>query len=133
MRQSAQSDKPQWRMARAPMGTTLAALLASCGFYRDWRDENNGVQTDSLNAPPGHRLTLFALGMPKARHKVMVTGGTLSAGSTAESDQMEPSLTGFLQGRRYWGWPVDVLMMRNGSVRVSDDLNGPIYRVARER
>lgn len=47
--------------------------------------------------------------------------------------QMEPFLTGFLQGMSYWGRPVDILMMRDGSVLVSDDLNGAIYRVAREQ
>lgn len=57
---------------------------------------------------------------------------TLSLG---QPSRMDPFLTGFLQGRSYWGRPVDVLMMRDGSVLVlvSDDLNGAIYRVARER
>lgn len=50
-----------------------------------------------------------------------------------QSPRMEPFSTGFLQGRSYWGRPVDLLMMRDGSVLVSDDLNGAIYRVARER
>ncbi len=45
--------------------------------------------------------------------------------------RMEPFLTGFLQGQKYWGRPVDVLMMADGSVLVSDDLNGAIYRVSR--
>ena len=44
---------------------------------------------------------------------------------------MEPFLSGFLQGNSYWGRPVDVLMLPDGSVLVSDDLNGAIYRVAR--
>lgn len=44
---------------------------------------------------------------------------------------MEPFLRGFLQGRKYWGRPADVLPMPDGSVLVSDDLNGAIYRVAR--
>jgi glucose/arabinose dehydrogenase len=44
--------------------------------------------------------------------------------------RLEPFLTGFLQGREYWGRPVDVLQLRDGSVLVSDDLNGVIYRVA---
>ena len=45
--------------------------------------------------------------------------------------KMEPFLTGFLQGRSYWGRPVDVLVMADGSVLISDDLNGVIYRVTR--
>jgi len=47
--------------------------------------------------------------------------------------RMEPFLTGFLQGSKFWGRPVDVLVMRDGSVLVSDDLNGAIYRVARDK
>lgn len=43
---------------------------------------------------------------------------------------MEPFLTGFLQGQRYWGRPVAVLAMKDGAVLISDDLNGAIYRVA---
>ncbi len=43
---------------------------------------------------------------------------------------IEPFLSGFLQGREYWGRPVDVLQLPDGSVLVSDDLNGAIYRVA---
>ena len=42
---------------------------------------------------------------------------------------MEPFLSGFLQGRSYWGRPVDVLVLDDGSVLISDDLNGAIYRV----
>ena len=44
--------------------------------------------------------------------------------------RMEPFLSGFLQGREYWGRPVDVQLLPDGSVLVTDDLNGAIYRVA---
>ena len=47
------------------------------------------------------------------------------------AERMEPFLTGFLQGRNYWGRPVDVLLLADGSVLISDDLNGAIYRVAK--
>ena len=43
--------------------------------------------------------------------------------------RMETFLTGFLRGREYWGRPVDVLQLPDGSVLVSDDMNGAIYRV----
>ena len=45
--------------------------------------------------------------------------------------RLEPFLTGFLQGTSYWGRPVDVMVMPDGAVLVSDDLNGAIYRVAK--
>ncbi|TMH94106.1 MAG: sorbosone dehydrogenase family protein [Betaproteobacteria bacterium] len=45
-----------------------------------------------------------------------------------------PFLTGFLQDERgdppMWGRPVDVLVMRDGALLVSDDYNGVIYRVS---
>jgi glucose/arabinose dehydrogenase len=48
--------------------------------------------------------------------------------------KMEPFLTGFLHDEKadppMWGRPVDVLQMRDGSLLVSDDHNGIIYRVS---
>jgi glucose/arabinose dehydrogenase len=42
---------------------------------------------------------------------------------------VEPFLTGFLQNNEYWGRPVDVQMMKDGSLLVSDDYAGAVYRV----
>jgi glucose/arabinose dehydrogenase len=42
---------------------------------------------------------------------------------------MEPFLTGFLQDNAYLGRPVDVQPMRDGSLLISDDWNGAVYRV----
>ena len=48
--------------------------------------------------------------------------------------KMEPFLEGFLTDPKadppMWGRPVDVLVMRDGSMLVSDDYNGIIYRVS---
>jgi glucose/arabinose dehydrogenase len=41
----------------------------------------------------------------------------------------EPFLTGFLQNNAYIGRPVDVQMMKDGSLLVSDDYAGAVYRV----
>jgi glucose/arabinose dehydrogenase len=41
----------------------------------------------------------------------------------------EPFAEGFLQGRQAWGRPVDLLQMPDGSVLVSDDTAGAIYRI----
>jgi len=41
----------------------------------------------------------------------------------------EPFATGFLQGEEEWGRPVDVLVMPDGALLVSDDLAGVIYRI----
>ncbi len=42
---------------------------------------------------------------------------------------MEPFLTGFLQDNNYVGRPVDVQPMHDGSLLISDDWNGAVYRV----
>ena len=42
---------------------------------------------------------------------------------------MEPFLTGFLQNNDYIGRPVDVQVMKDGSLLVSDDYAGAVYRV----
>ncbi len=42
---------------------------------------------------------------------------------------IEPFLTGFLQNNQYSGRPVDVEVMKDGSLLVSDDYAGAVYRV----
>ena len=42
---------------------------------------------------------------------------------------VEPFITGFLQHNNYVGRPVDVMQMKDGSMLVSDDWNGAVYRV----
>jgi len=43
---------------------------------------------------------------------------------------MEPLITGFLDNNSYVGRPVDVMQMKDGSILVSDDYNGAVYRVS---
>ncbi len=46
---------------------------------------------------------------------------------------VEPFLTGFRDdaNNRFLGRPVDVLQRRDGSLLVSDEQNGAIYRISR--
>jgi glucose/arabinose dehydrogenase len=44
-------------------------------------------------------------------------------------DSIEPLITGFLENNSYNGRPVDVLQLKDGSLLVSDDWNGAVYRV----
>ena len=48
--------------------------------------------------------------------------------------KMQPFLEGFLTDPKadppMWGRPVDVLVMRDGALLVSDDYNGIIYRIS---
>jgi len=43
--------------------------------------------------------------------------------------KMEPFLTGLVENNQYLGRPADVLVLKDGSLLVSDDHNGAIYRV----
>jgi len=42
---------------------------------------------------------------------------------------IEPFITGFLDNNNYVGRPVDVMQMKDGSLLVSDDWNGAVYRI----
>jgi glucose/arabinose dehydrogenase len=46
--------------------------------------------------------------------------------------QIMPFVTGFLDKKKneFWGRPVDVMLMPDGSMLVSDEQNGAIYRVS---
>ena len=44
--------------------------------------------------------------------------------------KVEEFATGFLQGETFWGRPADVQMMKDGSLLVSDDVAGAIYRIS---
>ncbi len=41
----------------------------------------------------------------------------------------KPFIYGWLQGQRAWGRPVDILVMPDGALLISDDFAGVIYRV----
>jgi glucose/arabinose dehydrogenase len=43
---------------------------------------------------------------------------------------VEPFLTGFVEDNAYLGRPVDVLVLKDGSLLVSDDHAGAIYRIS---
>jgi len=43
---------------------------------------------------------------------------------------IEPFITGFLVNNNYIGRPVDIEVMKDGSILISDDWNGAVYRVS---
>jgi glucose/arabinose dehydrogenase len=47
--------------------------------------------------------------------------------------KVEPFLTGLVENNQYLGRPVDVLVMKDGSLLVSDDHNGAVYRITYSR
>ena len=44
-------------------------------------------------------------------------------------EDIEDFATGWLQGLRAWGRPVDVIVGPDGSLYVSDDRGGVVYRI----
>ena len=44
--------------------------------------------------------------------------------------RVEPFLTGLIENNEYLGRPADVMVMKDGSLLVSDDHNGAIYRIS---
>ncbi|EHJ46043.1 L-sorbosone dehydrogenase, putative [Solidesulfovibrio carbinoliphilus subsp. oakridgensis] len=58
-----------------------------------------------------------------------VSTATLAPDGTA---RVEPFATGWLKGRSAWGRPVDVLVMPDGALLVSDDRAGLLYRITYE-
>jgi glucose/arabinose dehydrogenase len=84
--------------------------------------------------PAEYRNTIFI-----ARHgswnKTKKIGGDvvvakLNKNGTVKS--IEPFLTGFIQNNAYIGRPVDVQLMKDGSLLISDDYAGAVYRVTYE-
>lgn len=44
-------------------------------------------------------------------------------------EEVKPFISGWLQGEKAWGRPVDTIMMKDGSLLISDDYANVIYRV----
>jgi glucose/arabinose dehydrogenase len=57
---------------------------------------------------------------------------TVKATPDGKNPLVKPFLTGFLDPKtnQFWGRPVDVLQMPDGSVLVADEQNGAVYRVS---
>ncbi|HXG52363.1 MAG TPA: PQQ-dependent sugar dehydrogenase [candidate division Zixibacteria bacterium] len=81
--------------------------------------------------PPSYRNAIFI-----ARHgswnRTRKIGGDVVVARLDRNGNVrsiEPFLTGFLQDNEYAGRPVDVEILKDGSLLVSDDYGGAIYRV----
>lgn len=82
--------------------------------------------------PAEYRNAIFV-----ARHgswnKSQKIGGDVSVvklNKDGSVKSVEPFMTGFLEDNKYNGRPVDVQVMKDGSLLVSDDWNGAIWRVS---
>jgi glucose/arabinose dehydrogenase len=82
---------------------------------------------------PAYRNAIFLARHGSWNKSVKIGGDVLAIklNSNGTVKSMEPFITGFIQNNSYVGRPVDVLPMADGSMLVSDDFNGAIYRVSR--
>jgi glucose/arabinose dehydrogenase len=57
------------------------------------------------------------------------------ASPDGKNAKVTPFMTGFMDAKtnQFWGRPVDVLMLPDGSMLVSDEQNGAIYRVSHKK
>lgn len=107
----------QYRAPEVKLGPHVAALgvmfYTGDMFPAEYKNELFVAQHGSWNRsnPLGYRIGL-----------VHVHEGLSSSGQRIFAE-------GWLQGRQPWGRPVDLRQLPDGSVLVSDDLQGKIYRI----
>ena len=84
--------------------------------------------------PPQYRNAIFV-----ARHgswnRSQKFGGDIAVVSLNDDGtvkSVDPFLTGFIEDNKYIGRPADVLLLKDGSMLISDDFNGAVYRVSYE-
>ncbi len=123
--------------ATSPIPNTAGAIPASefakpaALLGRARRDARHAV-LHRRHVPRSYKGAIFV-----ARHgswnRTRKLGGDVVVVKLKEDGSVasiEPFLTGFLQDNKYVGRPVDVQQMADGSLLVSDDWNGAIWRVS---
>jgi glucose/arabinose dehydrogenase len=94
-------------------------------------------------APLGLRFYTGSMFPKRYRHKLFIAEhgswnrstpvGYRIVAVQVENEQVtveEVFASGWLTGKRKWGRPVDLLVMPDGSLLVSDDLHGVVYRIS---
>jgi len=59
----------------------------------------------------------------------VVTSSWRRSPRTEPFKSIEPFITGFIQDNNYVGRPVDMEWLKDGSMLLSDDYNGAVYRI----
>lgn len=125
-----------WTASAAP---PLARLRVPPGFhvalYSDQVPNARGIAlgdhgsvfVGSMRA--GNVYALTGLDNGRAEHVYLIAKDLDRPVGVAFHDGAQPFLTGFLDDQKTLGRPVDVQPLRDGSLLVSDDRNGVIYRV----
>ena len=62
-------------------------------------------------------------------NKTKKISGDILVAKLNPDGSIQPFITGFLQDNKYIGRPVDVELMKDGSMLISDDWNGAVYRL----
>lgn len=76
-----------------------------------------------------HGAIFIARHGPWNRHKKYADVAVAFLDKNGTVRSVEPFLTGFVIDNKYVGRPADVLVLKDGSMLVSDDFNGAIYRI----
>jgi len=81
--------------------------------------------------PPAYRDQVFIAehGSWNRSRKIGYRVTLVRLDASGKAVSYEPFAEGWLQGERAWGRPADVLVAPDGSLLVSDDLAGAIYRI----
>jgi len=80
--------------------------------------------------PPKYKNAIFiARHGPWNRTKKYADVAVAFLDKNGKVTKVEPFLTGWVENNNYLGRPVDVLVMKDGSLLVSDDHNGAVYRI----
>ena len=92
-----------------------------------------GMRFYTGNAFPGEYKNAIFMARHGSWNKTKKIGGDvvvvkLNKDGTVKS--WTPFLTGFLEDNKYSGRPVDVLVMKDGSLLVSDDYAGAVWRIS---
>ena len=79
--------------------------------------------------PTGTRSSWRVMAPGTGRKKVGGDVVVVKLNKDGTVKSIEPFITGFLEDNKYIGRPVDVMQMKDGSLLVSDDWNGAVYRI----
>ena len=82
--------------------------------------------------PPGYRNQVFIAehGSWNRSQKIGYRVSLVRLDAGGKATAYEPFAEGWLQGQQAWGRPADVLVAPDGSLLVSDDTAGAIYRIS---
>jgi len=85
---------------------------------------------DQFPAEYKHQVLIAEHGSWNRSQKIGYRVTKVTLNDKGEATSYEPFIDGWLQGQENWGRPVDVLVMPDGALLVSDDYAGAIYRVS---